>query len=101
MRQLALKDLVLQGGLIFRKGDRIAVDAFNMVNPELHPNIEKYDIYCFLRMREELGNANKAQLVATSPNHLSFGHGMHACPGRFFAANEIKIALSYHLMKYD
>ena len=101
MRRLALKDLVSQDGLTFRKGDRIAVDAFIMVNPDLHSNPEKYDIYRFLRMREEPGNANKAQLVATSPDHLSFGHGMHACPGRFFAANEIKIALCHLLMKYD
>ena len=28
-------------------------------------------------------------------------HGKHACPGRFFAANEIKILLVYALMNYD
>ena len=25
----------------------------------------------------------------------------HACPGRFFASNEMKIALSHLLLKYD
>ncbi|KAL2286223.1 hypothetical protein FJTKL_07028 [Diaporthe vaccinii] len=32
---------------------------------------------------------------------MGFGHGAHACPGRFFAANEVKIALAHLLMKYD
>lgn len=31
----------------------------------------------------------------------AFGHGQHACPGRFFAINEVKIALAHLVMKYD
>lgn len=32
---------------------------------------------------------------------LSFGHGLHACPGRFFASNEIKILLAYLIVNYN
>jgi len=32
---------------------------------------------------------------------MAFGYGEHACPGRFFASNEIKIALIHLLLKYD
>jgi cytochrome P450 len=32
---------------------------------------------------------------------MGFGHGQHACPGRFFASNEIKVALCHILLKYD
>ena len=32
---------------------------------------------------------------------MGFGYGEHACPGRFFASNEIKIALAHLLLKYD
>jgi cytochrome P450 len=32
---------------------------------------------------------------------MSFGFGRHACPGRFFAANEIKLILSRILLDYD
>ncbi|PPJ59888.1 hypothetical protein CBER1_04922 [Cercospora berteroae] len=39
--------------------------------------------------------------VSTSPDHLTFGHGIYACPGRFFAANETQIALCHLLLKYD
>lgn len=39
--------------------------------------------------------------VTTSENFLPFGHAKHACPGRFFAANEIKLAFAYLSTKYD
>lgn len=32
---------------------------------------------------------------------MSFGFGRHACPGRFFAANEIKLILARMLLDYD
>lgn len=32
---------------------------------------------------------------------MLFSFGAHNCPGRFFAANEIKIALCHLLLKYD
>ena len=48
-----------------------------------------------------MGDDKKAHLVSTSADHLGFGHGLHECPGRFFAANEIKILLCHLLLKYD
>jgi cytochrome P450 len=39
--------------------------------------------------------------VTTTASHMGFGHGQHACPGRFFASNEIKVALCHLLLKYD
>jgi cytochrome P450 len=43
----------------------------------------------------------KSQMVSTSSDYLLFGHGKHACPGRFFAVNELKIILSQVLLDYD
>ncbi|KAJ9611675.1 hypothetical protein H2200_004859 [Cladophialophora chaetospira] len=39
--------------------------------------------------------------VSTSPTYHPFGHGRHACPGRFFAANELKLLLAYMIMNYE
>jgi hypothetical protein len=41
--------------------------------------------------------------MATTPSeeHLGFGHGIQACPGRFFAVNEIKLILVYFLMNSE
>jgi len=40
---------------------------------------------------------------ATRPerNFLAFGMGKKACPGRFFAVNEVKIAMYFILLKYN
>lgn len=32
---------------------------------------------------------------------MTVGHGLHACPGRFFASNEIKLLLSHLILNYD
>jgi len=70
-------------------------------DPEYYSDPEKFDGYRFLKMRAEPGKENVAQFVSTSQNHLGFGHGQHACPGRFFASNEIKIIMCHILLKYD
>ncbi|KAI9150844.1 cytochrome p450 monooxygenase [Paramyrothecium foliicola] len=101
MRRLALKNVELPEGFHIKKGEKIVVDGYNMVNPEIHDNPDKYDIYRFRKLREQPGCENRAQLVTTTADHLVFGHGAHACPGRFFAANEVKLALCFLLMKYD
>ncbi|PIL31340.1 cytochrome P450 [Ganoderma sinense ZZ0214-1] len=45
--------------------------------------------------------ALKHQTVVTSTEFLPFGHGRHACPGRWFAANELKVVLAQILLVYD
>lgn len=72
-----------------------------MTDPNLYPNPDKFDGYRFLRLREAVGAENKYQAVTTSPEFTFFGHGQHACPGRFFAANEIKLLFTYMLLYYD
>ncbi|KAG6365864.1 hypothetical protein INS49_000040 [Diaporthe citri] len=61
----------------------------------------RFDPYRFVRWRDDPERENIAHLVSTSALNRGFGHGAHACPGRFFAANEVKIALAHLLMKYD
>ncbi|XXG99759.1 L-threo-3-deoxy-hexylosonate aldolase [Hypoxylon texense] len=39
--------------------------------------------------------------ATTSPEYAAFGHGRHACPGRFFAASELKLMLAYLVTHYD
>lgn len=37
----------------------------------------------------------------TDKNHLHFGHGKYACPGRFFAVLEMKMILARMLVEYE
>lgn len=51
-------------------------------------------------LRKVLEQKNTA-LIATGGDWLSFGHGRHACPGRFFASQEMKLMLAHIVMNYD
>ncbi|KAF9768909.1 hypothetical protein IL306_013732 [Fusarium sp. DS 682] len=99
-RRQALADVTLPNGDILKKGDRVIGETTHMWSSEYYHNALEFDAYRYLKMRQT-GDDKKAHLVSTSADHLGFGHGLHACPGRFFAANEIKILLCHLLLKYD
>ncbi|KAI1631590.1 cytochrome P450 [Biscogniauxia mediterranea] len=106
MTRYVTDDLTLSNGLHLKRGDRLAVDSSGMWDSSEsgYADARRWDPYRFLSMRSEAAGGakeNAALLVATSAGHLGFGHGEHSCPGRFFAANEIKIALCHLLVKYD
>ncbi|POS76226.1 cytochrome P450 [Diaporthe helianthi] len=85
---------------------------------------DSYDAFRYSRLREEyeaggaaaaaasdLGDNKKDAeaglrvakmgMVTTSPENFGFGHGRHACPGRFFVAHELKMLVAYLLLNYD
>jgi cytochrome P450 len=101
MRRIALEDVKLSDGTVIPKNSQVCVTARRMWDSEIHENPDKFNPYRFYNMRQEAENHARAQLVMTGPDHLAFGHGNQACPGRFFAANEIKIILIYLLLRYD
>lgn len=102
MRRIATKDIHLtEENITIHKGQYVVVDNTQGTDPAVYENPEKFDIYRWLRLRETPEFANKSHFVSTSPEHLGFGHGAHSCPGRFFAANEIKLALCFLLLRYD
>lgn len=101
MHRAALQDMQLPNGMRIHKGDRVFVDIPHMRDPNIYESPDTYDMYRFYRMRCQPDQALKAPLVHTSPEHLAFGHGAQACPGRFFAAILSKVVLSHLLLKYD
>ncbi|KAK2787702.1 hypothetical protein FQN53_004725 [Emmonsiellopsis sp. PD_33] len=101
MTRLASADVRLSDGTVIPKNSITVTSSHRMWDPAIHENPEKWDGYRFYKMRQIPGQENSAQFVTTSPDHLAFGHGQHACPGRFFAGNEIKVALCHLLLKYD
>lgn len=97
-----MSEVRLQDGTLLPKESGIAVSAEKMWDPQIYQNPRDFDGYRFLRMREVSEQGEKtAQLVSTSPEHLGFGLGIHACPGRFFGANTVKLVMCHLLLKYD
>ncbi|KAL0932736.1 cytochrome p450 [Colletotrichum truncatum] len=97
-----MSEVRLKDGTLLPKDSGIAVSAERMWDPEVYKNPRSFDGYRFLRAREASEQGEKtAQLVSTSPEHLGFGLGIHACPGRFFGANTVKLVMCHLLLKYD
>lgn len=101
LQRLALRGVKLSDGTVLPRGSISAVASTRHWDSHYYPDPHKFDGYRFLKMRTDGGKENVAQFVSTSPDHLGFGHGQHACPGRFFASNEIKIMMCHILLKYD
>ncbi|KAF4473005.1 cytochrome P450 [Fusarium albosuccineum] len=101
MQRLVLEDMTLSDGTKIPKNTGLAVSSHRMWNADVHSSPNQWDGYRFYKMRDDPVKHDASLLVSTGPDHLAFGHGKHACPGRFFAANEIKIALIHIVMKYD
>ncbi|KAI1106342.1 cytochrome P450 [Jackrogersella minutella] len=100
MHRYVDEDLTLSDGTALPKGSRMVV-ASNFRDPKIYSNPDKFDAARFLEMRSQPGQENGWQFVTTGPAHTTFGHGQHACPGRFFASNEVKIVLCYLLLNYE
>lgn len=100
-RRLATADVRLSDGFLIKKGTRIVFENTHMWDDKYYEKPLEYDAWRWFKMRDDPAKEHLAHLVSTTANHMGFSHGQHSCPGRFFAANEIKIALCHLLLKYD
>ncbi|RUS23046.1 cytochrome P450 [Endogone sp. FLAS-F59071] len=85
---------VLSDGHVVAKGEHVMMNTFEIYGDESlqGPNTEVFDPWRFV---------NKAkQASKVGPDYLKFGMGKHACPGRFFAIQEIKTLVSLLISKY-
>jgi cytochrome P450 len=98
--RVMLQDHVLRDGTLLSKGAHIAMPV-NAIQNSITPNPDLFDPMRYYRLRQEEGQAHLHQFATTEPNVLNFGHGKFACPGRFFAALEIKNILVRLIMDYD
>lgn len=101
MKRVAIEDVQLKDGLHIPKGTNLTVTTYHNYSSDDDPEIAKFDAYRFVKMRENPAEKHKANLVTPSVESMGFGYGNQACPGRFFAASEIKIFFCHMLLKYD
>lgn len=100
--RVMMQNYVLKDGTLLPRGSHIAM-AVNSIqnNPKVTPNPEIFDPLRYYKLRGREGEAHLHQFATTEPEILNFGHGKYACPGRFFAALEIKNILVRLIMDYD
>ncbi|KAI6469461.1 hypothetical protein MCOR17_003810 [Pyricularia oryzae] len=98
LNRKVMQNMTLSDGTRLPKGAIIMV-ASKLRDPKIYERPNEFDARRFLRLRDDSNNAN--QYVSTSNEMFAFGHGRHACPGRFLASSELKVALAHMLLKYD
>lgn len=103
-----LKDFTLSTGQVIPAGVTIEVASHPMAfDPEVVPDPDSFDVLRSYNLRrasegaESGGSSAANQFVTTSPLNLMWGYGRHACPGRFFAANEAKMIVSRAILDYE
>lgn len=103
--RVAIKDYSLSDGTRIPKGTRIsAICTARQCDEEVFSSGSTFDGFRFIRdmtdQPEDIMNASTS-MVSTSLSYLPFGHGRHACPGRFFVSMEMKILMARILLVYD
>ncbi|KAF3008721.1 hypothetical protein E8E13_009726 [Curvularia kusanoi] len=99
-----LKGITLSNGQYIPPGVLIEVPSHAVYSDEaLWPNSEKFDGFRHYNLRRNGSSTDHArnQFVTTNEQNLVFGYGRHACPGRFFATNEIKMIVAKMILDYD
>ncbi|KAI1860426.1 hypothetical protein JX265_009825 [Neoarthrinium moseri] len=103
------KPVTLSDGTYLPPGTHIeSAHASILQDRNLYSNPETFDGHRFLNLRSgatpdplQYKNKEQYQFVTATKDFMSFGYGRHACPGRFFAGNEIKLILARILVDYD
>ncbi|KAH9176040.1 cytochrome P450 [Lactarius sanguifluus] len=103
LSRIALRPFTFSNGVTVPAGTLVAVPSGAVhMDGEIYPNPEEFDGFRFAKLRERDGVAVAGhQATSTSAEYLTFGHGRHACPGRFFAVNEVKVLLAHVIVTYD
>ncbi|KAI4237689.1 MAG: hypothetical protein LQ352_007923 [Teloschistes flavicans] len=72
------------------------------MDPSIYPNPTEFLPFRFAALRaDNPQQAGRWQYASSNPQSMSFGYGRHACPGRFFASNEIKAIMSYVITHFE
>ncbi|KAJ7806300.1 cytochrome P450 [Mycena olivaceomarginata] len=72
--------------------------------PTNYENPNLFDGFRFSRLREQPAEGAATfnrHVISTATDFVPFGHGPHACPGRFFAVMQPKAMLAHILINYD
>ncbi|KAK0212166.1 cytochrome P450 [Desarmillaria ectypa] len=102
LRTVRKKDFVFSDGTVVPAGNQIAVAAYSMHMDEgKYEDPLEFKPWRFYDKRQEEGESNRHQMISLSLDYVLFGNGRPACPGRFFAVNEIKILMSHVLLNFD
>ncbi|KAI9146965.1 Ent-kaurene oxidase-like protein [Paramyrothecium foliicola] len=106
-----LKRFTLSNGQEIPKGEQLEIAAVGVNFDEtIHENPETFDALRYYKLRQatsvgltetKVKEPTHNQFVSVGRSSLTFGYGRFACPGRFLAANEIKMIIADLILHFQ
>jgi cytochrome P450 len=89
-------------GIELPAGTKICCDAHHInYSSSLWKDPQVFDGLRHYRARQDPQNENRFKFATLGSDTPNWGDGTQACPGRWFADNSIKIAITHLLLNYD
>ncbi|KAF5379456.1 hypothetical protein D9615_006552 [Tricholomella constricta] len=102
MERVARQPFTFSDGTYIPKGTVITAAAHALhLDETCYQDPSTFDPFRFVDKTKKENAGRKVDMASTHSDFIAFGHGRHACPGRFFAANELKLMLAHVVMRYD
>lgn len=104
-----LKDFTFSNGIVVPAGYSVSLassgihfDPDNYEDPDTFKGFRFHEIANAASDSGKVGAEQlKSKVASLDPTWLMFGQGRNACPGRFFAINEVKAIVTHILLNHD
>ncbi|KAK0484465.1 cytochrome P450 [Armillaria novae-zelandiae] len=102
MHRTTRKDFVFSDGTVVPTGVQMVVASMSThTDSENYEDPLEFKPWRFSEKRKQEGEGIRHHMATPSLDFVFFGHGRPACPGRFFAVNELKVLMSHVLLNFD
>ena len=102
MQRVAVQDHTFSDGTTLPRGTTLGVAMqIAHLDEKIYPDALKFDPFRFVKLKEQETTGRRFDIVATSIDSLPFGLGRRVCPGRYFAACELKLMFAHMVLTYD
>ncbi|KAG8762350.1 hypothetical protein FRC15_008557, partial [Serendipita sp. 397] len=109
MNRKVLKPFTFSNGVSVPVGATVGIHLYaTHQDPKIYPEPESFNGFRFVETEKEGASdenfavtKSRTSMYASSPTYLPFSYGRHACPGRFFAAMELKLLFAMLVNNYD
>ncbi|PPQ78334.1 hypothetical protein CVT26_007700 [Gymnopilus dilepis] len=100
-----VRDFTLSNGITIPAGTYLTFANHPTHNDaqRYHDHPTEFQAFRFVKQTDEQEGlkGEQSSMVSLSHDFLAWGFGKHACPGRFFASHNLKLALAHILLDYD
>lgn len=105
---MASNGILLPNGVRIPKGEIVSVSGYSMHHDkDIYPRPHEFRYDRFLQHStnskwiQQRTQASAKAATTTEVTYAIWGHGKHACPGRFFAVNLVKMLVAYIIENYE